>query len=62
MQTLDIAALPDGFKAGVTGAADGLALTQDVRSVEALVIKHHQAVILYRDLLIPCSFSSICQQ
>ena len=52
LQTLDIAALPDGFKAGVTCAADGLALTQDVRSVEALVIKHHQAVILYRDLLI----------
>ena len=51
LATLDIAALPDGFKAGVTSAADGLAITQDVRAVEALVTKHHRAVVLYKDLL-----------
>ena len=51
LATLDLTALPEGFKASVTSAADGLVVTQGVRAVEALVTKHHRAVTLYKELL-----------
>ena len=51
LATLDLTALPEGFKAGITNPADSLAVTRDVRAVEALVTKHHRAVTLYKELL-----------
>jgi len=51
LQSIDLSALPDGFKRSIVSAEDGLVLTQDVRAVEALVVKHHKAVLLYKDLL-----------
>jgi hypothetical protein len=49
--TVDLDGLPDDFKVGITVADGPLALTQGVRSIEALVSKHHQAVHLYRRVL-----------
>ena len=51
LDTIDLDSLPDGFKATIVTADDGLVLTQGVRSLEALAVKHHQAAVLYRDTL-----------
>ena len=51
LDTVDLDPLPDGFKDRVTVSDEGLALTQGVRSIEALVSKHHTALVLYRRLL-----------
>ena len=48
LDSLDLEVLPDGFRAGITVADGALELTQGVRSISALVSKHHQAAVLYR--------------
>ena len=47
LQGLDLTPLPEGFKAAITSPDDNLNLTQSVRALEALLMKHHQAVALY---------------
>ena len=51
LDTLDLSPLPDGFKSSITAAEDSLVITQDMRSIEALAVKHHQAVLLFRSKL-----------
>ena len=52
LHNVDLNALPHGFKASISSAQDSLVLTQNLHAVEAVVAKYHQAVVLYRDLLI----------
>jgi hypothetical protein len=51
LESIDLEALPDGFRGNIVAADEPLALTQGVRSVEALVYKHHQAMVFYRRVL-----------
>jgi hypothetical protein len=51
LENVDPEPLPDDFKANIVTADDGLSLTQTVRSVEAIAVKHHAAVVLFRDTL-----------
>ena len=52
INSADLGALPDGFKDAITVAVDGLTLTRDVRAVEALLVKHHQAAVVYKSQLL----------
>jgi hypothetical protein len=52
IKDVDLGALPDGFKDSTTAAVDGLTLTRDVRAVEALLVKHHQAAVVYKRQLL----------
>ena len=51
LETVDLEPLPDGFKSTIVTADGGLLLTQTVRSVEAIAVKHHAAAVLFRDTL-----------
>ena len=52
IKDVDLDPLPDGFKTAITVAKGQLELTQDVGSVEALVVKHHAAVRTFKKMLI----------
>ena len=45
---IDLDPLPDGFKTAISVAKGQLELTQDISSVEALVVKHHAAVLTFK--------------
>ena len=51
-QNVDLSVVYDGYKDSIVDAADNLALTRDVRGVEALLVKHHLAVVLYQNQLV----------
>ena len=52
LKDVDLEGLPDGFKDLITVAVDGLTLTRDVRATEALLVRHHQAAVVYKRQLL----------
>ncbi len=52
MENIDLTILPDGFTAGMPTALEPLALTHLAKGAEAMVIKHHRAIILYHQRLL----------
>ena len=49
MDHLDLSDLPEGFTAAITSPDDPLVLAQLGRAVEAMLVKHHEAVTLYQE-------------